>query len=367
MIKILYVNGSLMDRGGISTFLMNCFNHIDRSLIHIDFAVMGKGEGERDKEIKEAGANIYEITPKSENYFKHIRELKNVMMHANYEIVHANCDAGNALVLKIAKKCDIPVRISHSHNTDFLTNNWIRVAANKIQRSQIPKYATNLWACSSEAGEWLYGDKKIYEIIHNAIELQKFRFSETLRNKYRNKYGVGDKYVIGNIGRFDYQKNQHFLLNTFAEALKSDPDCLLMLVGDGVDRSVIEKQIESLGITGKVILTGQVNNANEIINAFDVFVLPSHFEGLGIVLIEAQANGLYCVASSCVPLSSDVTKRVKYLSLDEEYRQWNKEILNAKARNPMVIEQVRDAGYDICMEIKRIQNLYIDLANSHVK
>lgn len=104
MIKILYVNGSLMDRGGISNFLMNCFNHIDRSLIHIDFAVMGKGEGERDKEIKEAGANIYEITPKSENYFKHIRELKNVMMHANYEIVHANCDAGNALVLKIDRK-----------------------------------------------------------------------------------------------------------------------------------------------------------------------------------------------------------------------------------------------------------------------
>ena len=365
MIKILYVNGSLMDRGGISVFLMNCFNNIDRSIIQIDFAVIGNGEGTRDKEIKEAGAKIFGITSKSENLFKHISELKKVIHEGGYTVVHANCDAGNALVLKIAKQCAVPVRISHSHNTDFLTNNRFRLFINKVQRTQIPRFATSLWACSYEAGRWLYGDNKSFEIIHNAIQLDKFEYSEDLRKKYRDLYGIRNKYVIGNIGRFDYQKNQSFLLSVFAEIIKKNPDSCLMLVGDGVDRPKIERQIESLGITDRVILTGQVENTNEILNAFDVFVLPSHFEGLGIALIEAQANGVYCIVSTGIPLSSDVTSRVKYLSLDEGNDEWIENILSVKSRAPKSIEKVRDAGYDIHLESKRIQDLYIELATNH--
>ncbi len=367
MIKILYVNGSLMDRGGISAFLMNCFNNIDRKLFQIDFAVMGHGEGERDKEIKEAGAQIYEITPKSESLNRHITELRNVLLNGAYNVVHANCDAGNALVLKTAKQCAVPVRISHSHNTDFLTNNYFRLLINKFQRAQIHRYATALWACSAEAGRWLYGDKHTFEIIHNAIELNKYQFSEDLRRKNREQYKIGDKFVIGNVGRFDYQKNQTFLLNIYAEVIKRNPNSCLMLVGDGVDKPAIEKQAELLNIKDKVIFTGQVKNANEILNAFDVFVLPSHFEGLGIALIEAQANGLYCIVSTGVPASSDVTSRVKYLSLATETNKWADNILEAESRDSRAIEKVREAGYDIRLESKRVQELYIHLVeNSHI-
>ena len=158
MVKVLYVNGGLMDRGGISSFMINCFQNIDKDKVKIDFAVHGDREGDRDKEIIYAGSQIFHITPKSVNYKKCQKELRAVLLKEKYDVVHSQMDAGNAFVLKIAKNQGVPIRISHSHNTEFLTTNKFRLLLGEIQKSQINKYATELWACSHLAGKLLYGD-----------------------------------------------------------------------------------------------------------------------------------------------------------------------------------------------------------------
>ena len=350
-----------MDLGGISSYMMNYYRFFDRSELQIDFAVHGK-DGIRDEEIKQLGGRVYHLPTKREDYFGNIRGMKQLFSSGEYQIVHSHMDSMNGLTLKLAQQCGVPIRISHSHNTDFLTKNRVKIALHRHTMRQIPRYATHLWACSRAAGEWLYGPSREFTVIPNAVQTERFRFNPEKREALRREMGLGGKTVIGHVGRFDYQKNQEFLLDVFAQAAKQNDSLRLVLVGDGANRPQIEAQIAKLELGNRVLLLGQRTDVPELVNLFDVQVLPSRFEGLPVTMVEAQANGLTCLCSDCVTREVDVTGNVRFLSL-EDRDGWIRALQAEYSRDPSAYAAVCDAGYDIQTAARELQQTYLHFAS----
>lgn len=367
-IKILYINGNIMKRGGIESYMMNYYRHFDHNKIKIDFVVLGFEKGVYDDEIEALGGEIYHIPKKSKNYLGYLKGLRKIFNTGQYKIVHSHLDAMSMTVLKQAQKCNVPIRIAHSHNTQHLTNNFIKLKINEYARKTVKNYATHLFACSENAGRWLFGNQAVKEgkvnIIKNAIDIDKFIFNEEKRKDLRKKLGISqDEFVIGHVGRFDYQKNHEFLLDVFANVLKIVKNAKLVLIGDGDLRKEIENKISILNIKNNVILLGVREDVNNLYNLFDLFVLPSHFEGLGIVAIEAQANGLPCIVSDVVPKEAKVTEKIKFLSLNS-IELWTRTIISFTNKNidrQINKRYISDLGYDISFECEKLQELYLSL------
>lgn len=365
-IRILYVFGGIMGYGGTEAYLMNYYRHMDKSKLQIDFIMHGEGEGVHDKEILENGGRIYHVPVKSKDYFGNISGLRKVMIQNHYDIIHAHMDAMNSVVLKIAQEAGIKIRISHSHNTNYLTNNKLKIWVNDRAKKKIEKYATHLWGCSEAACKWLYGDKAKFEIIPNAIEVEKFRFNQEKRNKLRKELGLEDKFVLGHVGRMEYQKNHEFLIKIMSEINRND-DIVLVCVGSGSLEKVIKEQIKMLGIEKKVMLLGNRNDVADLLNLFDLFLLPSRFEGLPVVAIEAQANGLKCLFSSDVTNEVDVTKKNIFLSIHEGTEMWKEEITDNMGKELIKEDRCRDIvsekGYEINSAAEKLFEKYQILVN----
>ncbi|MEG1523595.1 MAG: glycosyltransferase [Clostridia bacterium] len=364
-IRILYVNGGSLDFGGISTFLLSYAQRFDPTRVRVDFAVHGPNRGPREQDALALGANIIHIPYQRTDYAGNRRMLL-ATFSGGYDIVHAHMDGMNGYVLALAKKAGIPVRISHSHNTQFLTTDPIRIGLHRMTANRIPKMATALFACSEAAGRFLYGDTNFdagsVTIIKNAIELGRFRYDETVRTRLRSEFALNEQFVIGHVGRYDYQKNQEFLLSILPEILKKCPKTMLMCVGDGLERAKLETIIALKGLQNHVLLTGFRNDVPQLMSTFDTFVLPSRFEGLGIVLIEAQRNGLHCIASTDVPQKETFVTDCTYLPLQMPDAWVRALTVQQPAYNrTLTDEPFRAAGYDIDNEAEKLQKLYWEL------
>lgn len=360
IIKVLYVNGGTMDMGGISSYMMNYYRHLDKTKVQIDFVVHGK-KSIYDDEIQKTGGKIMHVPTKRENYLKNRLQLFKIMKAGNYQIIHCHMDAMNGMVLKLAQRAGIKIRISHSHNTNYLTNNKVKVMFHEVVKKEIPHYATQLWACSEAAGRWLYG-RKNFEVIPNAIEITKFKFDENSRDVIRKKLNIEGKYVIGHVGKFEYQKNHDFLIEIFADIASYKPNAVLVLVGDGSKKEIIEKKVRDLKLTDRVIFLGKRTDVNEILNAFDVFVMPSHYEGLPVVAVEAQTNGLKCVCSDTITKEINITGNVIFIGLTECIEKWRNAICTKQERDRNAVNSVIEHGYSICDEAKELERRYIKLA-----
>lgn len=370
-IRILYVNGGIMSRGGIESFMMNYYRHMDKEKIQIDFIVHGFEKGIYDDEIIQMGGRIHNVPIKSKDYLGNVKALNEIFNKRKYNIIHSHMDAMGMIVLKQAKKCGIPIRIAHSHNTQHLTKNHIKFMLNEYARKNITRYATHLFACSEPAARWLFGDtyvdNKQIKYVKNAIDLDKYKFNIKKRIRIREDLNLGNSFIVGHVGRFDYQKNHLFLLDTFTKFLKIKPDSKLVLVGDGHLKCMIKQKISELNIKDKVILTGTREDIYHIMNAFDVFCLPSNFEGLGIVLIEAQVNGLKCITSNHVPKEANITGEIKYLDLEGDYEDWVTSLfdISQEKQNRVVdVDKFISAGYSISSEAHKLQNIYISFLKS---
>lgn len=348
-----------MRRGGLETMLMNYYRHIDRNKVQFDFLVHRDYESDYDQEIQALGGKIYHISrliPWSKSYRKKLCDF--FAKHPEYKIVHVHQDCLSSVALECAQKSGIPVRIAHSHSSSQ-DKNW-KYLIKLYYMKYIPKYATDLFACGSKAGDWMFGGNS-YQLVKNAIATEKYSYSSARANEVRQKLNLDGKNVIGHVGRFSPVKNHKFLLEIFEECQKINSNAMLLLVGEGETQVEIKKQVEEMGITNQVIFTGARSDVDDLMQAMDVFVLPSLYEGLPLTLIEAQSAGLHCVISDKVPNECIVTSNsVVYCKLNDAASKWA-EIIMEQAQLPRIehIEEIKAAGYDINSAAKKLEDFYL--------
>lgn len=369
-VKVLYFVDRML-RGGIQTFVIENMKHMDRDKVQIDYLLLDDGvKYELEDTLKEMGSNVYKLNGvwlrKPTDYFNYFKKIDSFFKeHHDYKVVHLHSSSKNFYVLKSAKKYGIPVRIAHSHNIGFQSKSKLQIMIGNLCKPLLKKYATDYFACSEIAGEWLFGKKEVQKnnvkVIHNAVDLQKFKFNEDTRNKIRKELGIEDKLVIGHVGRFTTQKNHTFLIDIFNEIHKKNSNSVLMLVGTGEKEAEIHEKVKNLGLEENVLFVGFKNNVNEYMWAMDLFVFPSLFEGLGLVLIEAQATGMKCFTSKdVVPEEAKVSSLLQYISLNDSAKLWADEIIKNKVVRNNKYKDIKEKGYDICDTGKELEEFYIN-------
>ncbi len=298
-IRVAQVMGKMLG-GGVESVVMNYYRHIDRSKVQFDFLVDADSTRVPEEEIKALGGRVFRIPP-YQHPLRYRKELVRLFHEEHWPIVHSHINTLSVFPLSAAKKAGVPVRIAHSHSTmgkGELAKNLMKLALRPLSNL----YPTERLACSEYAGKWLFGRNADFTVIPNAIELEKFRFDPVIRQETRRELGIADDmFLVGHVGRFMPQKNQAFLVDVLAELLPQKPDTMLAFVGDGPDRPDVQQHAQALGIGDHILFLGQRTDVSHLYQAFDAFCLPSRYEGLGMVAIEAQVAGCPCVLSDQVP------------------------------------------------------------------
>ena len=353
--------------GGITHYSLENWKWMDKERFQVDFATMSKRLDFAD-EIISAGSEIYYISCYAEeNREQFIKEV-NQILDQGYDIVHLHTKQWKSFLMEeICVERGVPRIIVHSHSTRCDANDEEKRKNEtedhyKVRSEFSEHYATDFWACSRKAAEWLFGEqipKDKIRIMNNAIETEKFLFNERKRSELRKEFHLDGKFVIGTVGRMVYQKNHEFLLDVFSGICAEKPEAVLVIAGDGELRNEIENQIDRLGIKDRVLMLGKRTDTNELYQMMDLFVLPSRFEGLPITLIEAQASGLKCICSATITDEADITGRVEYCALNKKL--WIEELLkNMQAyERKNMHDVIRKSGYDIQTQIKTIEKAYL--------
>lgn len=368
-IRILQT-GFTQNRGGIEVIIMNIYRNIDRGKVQFDFLDDCKGIYFKE-EIEAMGGRVISIPTRRENYFLYHRILKELLSTGEYVAVHCNClSDANIDVAKVAYKYGKTKVIIHSHQNMKLRH----------FRSEILHRFNRLWlankdivrlACSTKAAVWIHGKKNVkkgkVQIVHNAIEIQKFKYNQKIAEEYKSLLQLENKFVIGCVGRFAYQKNYEFLAEVFSEIKKVKDNAILVCVGgEGGMMDKVIKKFKDLNIWNSVKMMGIRDDVEKIMEAFDIFVLPSRWEGLGIVYIEAQASGVLTIASDVVPPETKVTDLIHYIPLQVNADVWANKILSwydeqGKLQRRDRTEEIRKQGYDILSVSKEMEEIYMNL------
>lgn len=325
MIRVLQVVND-MHRAGLETMLMNYYRNIDRSKVQFDFLTHRPEKSDYDDEIISLGGKVY-YAPRlyPQNYITYFKYMEKFWAeHKEYTIVHSHIDSMSYLPLLTAKRANIPIRIAHSHNTSIDLD--FKYPLKQFFRLKLPGVANFYFACGKEAGEYLFPQKKI-TLIPNAIEVERFVFSDSMRKKKRKELGLENEVVIGHVGRLSYQKNHKFLIQVFNEIYKEKRDAILLLIGVGEKEEKIRKQVKNYGLETAVRFLGNRDDVNELYQAMDVFVMPSFFEGVPVTGVEAQFAGLPCVFSDKVPREVQFTNSCIFYSLKNTPKEWAAKIL----------------------------------------
>ena len=360
--KILHIVSNISVRNGIMSVIMSYYRNMNKDDFSFEFLYFDDREITYKEEIEKLGGKVHKIN-RSKNIFSFFYDIhtfikKNAL---KYQVIHIHEIYLMCTLLGIKNSNKNLKVVAHAHATRFSENkfNDIRNRLVSFNRSITPN---NYLACSKAAGIAIFGKKfeKNGQVLNNAINLSKFKEDSKIRNTIRKQLGLENKYVIGHVGNFNQQKNHTFLIDVFYELQKKQKDAVLVLVGDGIKREEILEKCRLLNILEKVIYLGVRNDINNIMNSFDCFVLPSIYEGLGIVLIEAQATGLPCVFTNTVPQEANIlTESNTILSLKDELQKWVDAII--KSKNIKIVSSKREicnSGYDIKIEAKKLEKYY---------
>ena len=353
-------------QGGITKYILENWKWIDKERFHFDFATMSK-HLDFAEEILALGSQIFYISCYAEDNREQFAKEFDVILSEGYDVVHLHTKQWKGvLVEEICKKHNIPKVIVHAHNCgidtlDLQKRNMEESLHERVKRKIDKNIATDFWACSKQAADFLFGEqipKDKIKIMPNAIDLNKFVYRKEIRDKYRNDYGLENNFVIGHIGRFAYQKNHEFLVNVFKKVLEKKEEAMLLLVGEGELMPKVKEWVGKLGIENKVLFLGKREDVNCWCQVMDIFCLPSRFEGLGIAMIEAQAAGLPCIGSENIPREVETSPYIKRLPLEVE--KWVEQIwvyTDIERGDNMI--QLKRLGYDICSQIKIVEKLYV--------
>ena len=359
-IRILHIV-TTMNRGGLETMLMNYYRNMNHSKVQFDFLVHREEESDYDQEIISLGGNIYHISklnPLSNQFRSQLNKF--FEKHPEYKIVHSHLDCMAGIPLKYAKQHNIPVCIAHSHNSNQTKD--IKYLLKLHYKKNIKKYADYLFACSQEAGKWMFNTNN-FKVLNNAIDAKKYSFNEEIRDAIRKEFNISnDSIVLGHVGRFFPQKNHEFIIDIFNKIHFNNPNTYLILVGEGdLKKSIIEK-VKELHLEDHVIFTGVRSDVNKLLQAMDVFLFPSLYEGLPVSIVEAQAAGLPCLISDKVPIECKKTDLVYQLNLDDSVDVWADKVneLSYIVRRD-TYEDIKNSGFDIIENAKWLEKYYLDM------
>ena len=368
-IKVLHV-GMSYGYGGIESFIESYLNEIDSNKVQIDILnVFECAQKEEFYKRLNDKTQIHNLPNYRTKPFQFIRELKKLNKKEKYDVFHYNMNSAVYLIpLLAAKLCGIKVIISHSHNSAN-DKGFLKTILHNLNRHFIPLLANVYFACSDKAGEWFY-NKKItksdkYYVIKNAINTKKYEFNEEVRKLKRKELELNDStIVLGNVGRFKKQKNHDYLIDIFYEYQKNNSNTKLLLVGIGPLQDEIKQKVKSLNIDDKVVFLGQRKDVNELMQAMDIFILPSLYEGLPLVGIEAQSAGLPCLFSDTITRELEVTDNVKYIPLNDVMK-WKDALINIENNNDRkkMRQLVVNDGYDINESSSRLVRIYDKVVN----
>ena len=376
MVRVLQF-GMTENIGGTEMYLMAQYRQMDKKKVLYDFVFMPLHENNQmafADEVQAEGSRIYRVLPPKRALLMHYFLIMRLMWQHRHEyqavVMNVNSVA-YIFPLLAAAVCGIPCRIMHSHNSGEIDahsfiRKFIREQRSRINRWLMRHVATQYWACSGLAGRWMFRGEP-FTVIHNAIDLERFHYQPDLRDRMRRELGVQDRFVLGNVARFSYQKNQPFLVDVFKEVKARIPEAILLLVGNatyGVDvYDETKRKVVQYGLQDSVKFLGMRSDTNALYQAFDVFVLPSRFEGLCIASIEAQGAGLVNICSKVLPPETNVSRDFYTMDLNDGAVKWAETIIAHRhdVRHDGA-PSLRAAGYDICKEAKRVEHFFASLA-----
>lgn len=364
-IRVAHIIGKWLG-GGVESVVMNYYRHIDRTKIQFDFICDKDSTNIPYDEIEQLGGRVI-LVPPYQKVFEYQKELVKIFKENNYKIVHSHINTLSVFPLHAAKKAGVPIRIAHSHST---TNKkeWKKNLVKQILRPFSKVYANDYMCCSELAGRWLFGDKEydkgnVY-LLNNAIDLDKFKYDEKIRKEKRKELNIkDDTLVIGHVGRFVEQKNHRFLIDMFNEVHKQKENSILLLAGQGPLMEEMKEKVRNLGLEKNVKFLGQRNDVNELYQSFDVFCLPSLYEGLPVVGVEAQAAGLLCVFSNDMTKETKVLDTTEFLSLNTSAEEWATIILDdySKFKRHDTTFEITKNNFNIKNEASKLVNEYTEL------
>lgn len=354
-IRVAHVMGKMVG-GGVEQVVMNYYRHIDRSRVQFDFLVDSDSTLVPRGEIELLGGRVFMIPP-YQSVVAYQRVLITLFKEQGWRIVHSHINALSVFPLRAAKAAGVSVRIAHSHSASG-RGEHAKNAIKWVLRRFANVYPTHRMACSRYAGEWLFGRGVGFDVLYNAIDLDRFQFDAEVRLATRAELGLtGDSFVILHVGRFMPQKNHRFLIEAFAEVARRRADAVLLLVGTGEARALVEDWVAERGLIDRVVLLGQRQDVERLYMAADVFCLPSLYEGLGMVAVEAQATGLPCLLSDRVPREVGITGAVRFLNISN-HGQWVDSICSLPCNERIAVKRDDFCNYDIYKSAKKLNDYY---------
>lgn len=363
VIRIAQVLGKFAS-GGVEAVVCNYYRFIDHSKVQFDFIIDSDSTMDIPQDIIESGAGVFKIPPYQKPFAYH-KALVKLFKEQKYSIVHSHINTLNLFPLFAAWRAKIPVRICHNHST-VSKGEGKKALLKYILRPFNKIFPTDYYACGENAARWMFGkscfNKGKVTVLNNAIDIKKFGFSREIRDRVREELNISDKFVVGHVGRFMYQKNHTFMIDIFAEVHKRNPNAVLLLIGEGKLEDEIRSKVEALGLTSSVIFYGVSCKVWELYQAFDVFVLPSFFEGLPLVAVEAMTSGVKTICSEAVPTEAKITDDFIYRTLNQPASEWAEAILqfeNGYDRKD-ASEIIAKAGFDIATNAKRLEDFYLN-------
>ena len=354
--RILYCLSSL-NHGGMEMVVLNYLNHLNLNLFQIDFLVFYGKEGHWDHYLREKGCKVTYFTSDAGSFRARNQEIRSYFRENQYDIVHIHAMTSlKYRYAKIAKKAGTKCVIYHSHNT----SNETHLLLHKILRSRLNKWCDYRFACSKAAGKFMYN--RDFTVIHNAIDLGKFQFSLAEKNRLCEQFHCFDSMIVGNIARFTKVKNHQFILKVLS---KLNCDYKAVFIGDGPEKNRILEETVSLGLSDRVVFLGNMEDTSAYYNLFDVVIFPSQFEGLSMVMVEAQANGCKIIGSDKMSREVVLTDDIELLPIDdteENYQRWADRLLSLRGqvRNDNR-ERLKQQGYDIETAAKKLEEFYCQI------
>lgn len=359
--------GATNNFGGVEAVLKGYISNIDPNCVHFDF-IAPFDEISIETWAFERGSEIYHLEPRWRNFnlYRHqICAFASTFL-GKYDAVWLNdCSFGNIDIIRLAKKFEVPIRIAHIHNSQNMDGGISRLIRHELNTLFLPHIATDFWACSNIAGKWAYSRRILksskYRLVPNAVSFNRFRFKRDVREAKRRFLHVEGRRVFVNVGRFHSQKNHPFLIRVFKELYEKDRSSVLLLVGTGEDEDDIRDLVQDTGLEGSVMFLGMRDDVDEILQASDAFLLPSHFEGLPVVIVEAQASGLPCYCSTAVTEEVCILPSTRRLSLDDSPAVWASIILDDMGRweRGSFEREFLASGYDIATSARLLEDFFV--------